>query len=329
MQNHCSGNGQCVGYNLCQCNVQWRGDSCNTADCSLLNNCSRGAGVCVQPNVCACSPGFTGHDCSQLAATCPPELNNCNEHGACIDSACRCFTGYSGLKCQVIACDDHVHNCSGNGACSEPNVCECSAAYEGLFCEKPTCASLNRCSYNGVCNPNQTCSCNPGYSGANCSLFDCDQLNGCSKAGVCIAPNVCVCDKGYDGSSCELVATANTYAPQFANASYSVRCEEYLALNALILTVNATDRDLGRSGLVKYLIQPVKDYHYFSIDSISGAVSLAAYLYTSVGSTLMFRVQAYDQGLPRQANTADVSVTVRRVRLANTCDDIVNTSVSG
>ena len=60
----------------------------------------------------------------------------------------------------------------------------------------------------------------------------------------------------------------NLYAPKFANVSYAATFGEYLALNSLLFAVNATDKDSGRNGLVKYQIQPWgDDYKYFSIDS--------------------------------------------------------------
>ena len=326
-QNYSSGNGQCIGFNLCQCSPNWSGDSCNLADCSSLNNCSK-TGKCVQPNVCECSLGYTGSDCSQLSSNCSSVLNNCNQHGVCINATCRCFTGYSGLKCELTACD-RVQNCSGNGICNEPNICACNAGYGGQFCETPTCPALNSCSYsNGVCNANQTCSCNQGYSGADCSQFDCAQVSNCSNVGVCIASNVCSCNKDYDGSSCQILLGPNSYTPQFTNFSYSVTCDEHLALGSFIVNTYATDSDPARNGLVKYLIQPIFDFQFFAIDSNSGNITLSNYLINALSDALTVRVQAYDQGIPRKGTTTDVGIAVKRVVLPNMCNDILNMTVS-
>ena len=324
-QNYCSGNGKCIGYNLCQCNTNWLGDSCATPDCSSLNDCSN-TGVCVQPNVCQCSQGYSGLDCSQLTSNCSStSLNNCSQHGICINSACRCFTGYFGQKCDQIACDQ-VQNCSDNGICQEPNVCQCNLAFEGLLCESPTCATLNRCSFNGVCQLNQTCSCLQGYSGADCSQFSCSLVNSCSGHGVCTAPNVCLCNQGYDGLSCQYYIGSNLNAPVFANSLYGIAVDEYLELNSFLLSIQATDADLGRNGIVKYLLLPVLDYVYFSVDSTSGNVSLANYLTNTASSTLTFRVQAYDQGTPKMTDNTDVTVSINHVKLSNTCNDILNST---
>jgi hypothetical protein len=259
--------------------------------------------------------------------SCPAELNECNRNGVCIDGKCRCFTGYSGNKCDQITCN-RVNNCSGNGQCKEPNVCECKPEFVGLFCETPTCTSLKKCSYNGVCNINQTCTCYQGYAGSDCSLFNCSQVNECSNAGVCVAPNVCSCFKGLDGASCQLLAEPNLYAPEFTNKSYEIILDEFLELNSLILSVNATDQDTGRNGLVKYVIHPLLDFDYFKIDSSSGNLTLSKYLFNSMSNFLSLKVQAYDQGTPKRASSTDVRVIIKKVELANSCDDILNTSVT-
>lgn len=59
----CSGNGECVGFDLCECSSGWSGSDCSAIDCAGLNDCS-GNGTCVAPEVCACDPGWTGADCS-------------------------------------------------------------------------------------------------------------------------------------------------------------------------------------------------------------------------------------------------------------------------
>ena len=190
--------------------------------------------------------------------------------------------------------------------------------------------ALSRCSYNGECNADQTCTCSQGYSGVDCSLFNCSQVNNCSNAGTCVAPDVCACDEAYDGPACAYPAAANENAPQFVNTTlgYQASLSEYLPLNSFVLSVNATDKDSGRNGLVKYLIQPVLDYKYFSVEATSGRITLAAYLYTALSDALTFRVQAYDQGTPRLAATAQVSITIVRAKLSSTCDDIVSSSVT-
>jgi hypothetical protein len=90
---YCSGNGQCIGYNLCKCNnnSMWSGVSCDKPLC--LNDCSN-KGVCSKPNKCTCAPGYSGDDCS-ITSSCL-NLNNCTQNGVCINEACICYTGFTG-----------------------------------------------------------------------------------------------------------------------------------------------------------------------------------------------------------------------------------------
>ena len=116
------------------------------------------------------------------------------------------------------------------------------------------------------------------------------------------------------------------YSPIFGKSVYGIAVDEYLELKSCLLTIQATDADSGRNGIVKYLLLPVLDYVYFSIDSTSGNVSLANYLTNSASSTLTFRVQAYDQGTPKMTANTDVTVNINRVKLPNTCNDILNST---
>ena len=65
------GHGQCIGYDLCNCNSSWSGPACNIPDCSAVNNCS-GQGECILVNTCACYPAFDGKFCDQKAK---PNIN--------------------------------------------------------------------------------------------------------------------------------------------------------------------------------------------------------------------------------------------------------------
>lgn len=54
--NACFYNGDCVGA-VCVCYRGWTGRDCSKFHCDDLRNCS-GQGECVGPNVCKCYPGF-------------------------------------------------------------------------------------------------------------------------------------------------------------------------------------------------------------------------------------------------------------------------------
>ena len=54
--NGCFHNGDCVGA-TCFCYRGWTGRDCSQYHCNDVHNCS-GNGQCVGPNVCKCMPGF-------------------------------------------------------------------------------------------------------------------------------------------------------------------------------------------------------------------------------------------------------------------------------
>ena len=54
--NGCFHNGECVGA-VCFCYQGWTGEDCSKFHCHDLHNCS-GNGECMGPNVCKCYPGY-------------------------------------------------------------------------------------------------------------------------------------------------------------------------------------------------------------------------------------------------------------------------------
>ncbi|KAL0478639.1 von Willebrand factor D and EGF domain-containing protein, partial [Acrasis kona] len=103
--------------------------------------------------------------------------------------------------------------CSGNGTCTNTNVCTCNAGYYGQQCEAYNCGvnmfnSSSACSGNGTCVAPNVCNCNNGYFGQYCQSWNCSGLvysNSavCSNNGRCVSPSTCSCNNGYYGSSCQ------------------------------------------------------------------------------------------------------------------------------
>ena len=72
------GNGDCVDYDICSCEPGWTGESCETADCGDLGQCSS-QGICISPDHCYCYDGFEGANCSQPLSEniSPPIVKSC------------------------------------------------------------------------------------------------------------------------------------------------------------------------------------------------------------------------------------------------------------
>ncbi|MFT3925859.1 MAG: calcium-binding EGF-like domain-containing protein [Myxococcales bacterium] len=112
-------------------------------------------GVCRVDNdfyVCACSSGWTGENCEEPAPPLttlvvdPPACEPaCQNGGECVDGACVCPEGCSGVACEIIdppnvQPDDPCASqpCSNGGFCvvsGESFSCACPEGFSGPTCE--------------------------------------------------------------------------------------------------------------------------------------------------------------------------------------------------
>jgi len=64
----CSGNGNCVANDLCDCQVGWKGTICDVPQCfGILGNSSTvcsSHGACTAPDYCNCNSGYSGYKCT-------------------------------------------------------------------------------------------------------------------------------------------------------------------------------------------------------------------------------------------------------------------------
>ena len=81
--NGCSGHGQCVGGNLCECEEGYGGFDCSVPpEPTCPSDCS-GHGTCVEDGICQCDTGFGGVDCSVPTPSCQPGEIQCSN--SCVD----------------------------------------------------------------------------------------------------------------------------------------------------------------------------------------------------------------------------------------------------
>ena len=76
---NCSGRGECVRPDTCECRSGWTGSRCSQFSCAEVYGC-QGKGECVGPNTCRCDDGWLSPDCAQ--PTCY-NVNNCSGRGVC------------------------------------------------------------------------------------------------------------------------------------------------------------------------------------------------------------------------------------------------------
>lgn len=103
----------------------------------------------------------------------------------------------------------------------------------------------------------------------------------------------------------------NDNYPQFSERTYSVQVsEDHWGDNNVIAHIKATDADRGNNAAIRYAIIGGNTQSQFSIDSMSGEVSLVKPLdYESVRSYRLV-IRAQDGGSPSRSNTTQLLVNV-------------------
>eukprot|EP00300_Choanocystis_sp_HF-7_P008852 c16139_g1_i2.p1 GENE.c16139_g1_i2~~c16139_g1_i2.p1 ORF type:complete len:397 (-),score=65.73 c16139_g1_i2:28-1218(-) len=144
-----------------------------------------------------------------------PCPNNCEPHGICLDNACHCFDGYTGVACDVstTGCPDH---CSAHGDCLN-GQCDCDVGFRGERCESISnaCGHLLNCTGHGKCVKG-ACQCDKDWDGPTCDKniapWECPPaLHNCSENGRCGAWTegstewTCACQPGFCGDHCNTV----------------------------------------------------------------------------------------------------------------------------
>ncbi|XP_025106912.1 cadherin EGF LAG seven-pass G-type receptor 2-like [Pomacea canaliculata] len=190
----CTNNGTCTSLTdtqfSCTCSEEYTGDLCQLRNPCYKNLCQNG-GLCrwrpeAGENIsCACPEGYLGYYC-QIRDPCyenDEALSLCG-HGSCqavnrslasqikenieeVDFLflCRCYSGFTGSRCEdpVSPCVDQV--CLNNGNCQH-GICVCPPLFTGSRCE----TQLSPCDLD-PCGPGLRCQ-NSGTS------YTCICLNG-------------------------------------------------------------------------------------------------------------------------------------------------------
>lgn len=114
------------------------------------------------------------------------------------------------------------------------------------------------------------------------------------------------------------VTDYNDNAPRFVSPSHNVtiRVPENATVGSAVITVEATDDDIGQNALVQYRLKQdlIGDFQTFSIDSNSGLITLRQPLNRERQKLYQIRVEAYDQGVPTPLTSElDLTIFVRDV----------------
>ena len=155
------------------------------------------------------------------------------------------------------------------------------------------------------------CNCTDGWHGDSCDVPSCHGANNCTDQGVCIAHDLCECYDGFEGMACDEVSSPNEVTPVFLQSSYNTTIPENTPSGSVILTVQANDTDIGRSGDISYSL--AFGIEFFAIDSDNGDISPQfAFDYESTLLPNQFELIAIaeDGGSPALSSTVNVIVFV-------------------
>lgn len=109
------------------------------------------------------------------------------------------------------------------------------------------------------------------------------------------------------------ILDANDNSPQFLQESYSVQISEGTSVGTEIIQVDATDRDQGDNGVVKYSILGGTDD--FAIDEDTGVVSVTKPLDREIHPVYVLKIAARDQAAnePQLVSTVPLRITLEDV----------------
>ena len=106
-----------------------------------------------------------------------------------------------------------------------------------------------------------------------------------------------------------MVGDVNDNAPVFGSDIYSSRIEENSYMGMSIVTVNATDVDMGANGRVRYSLHSEAE-QLFEINQLTGEVVSRAVFDYERSAEVRFRVIATDMGVPPLSSTAMVVLQI-------------------
>ncbi|KAL3270161.1 hypothetical protein HHI36_009218 [Cryptolaemus montrouzieri] len=107
----------------------------------------------------------------------------------------------------------------------------------------------------------------------------------------------------------------NDNYPQFSEKTYTVSIDEDInwVSNPIVLHIKATDADQGNNAAIRYAITSGNTQSQFSIDSLTGDISLVKPLDYETIRNYRLTVRAQDGGSPARSNSTQVLINVRDV----------------
>ena len=105
----------------------------------------------------------------------------------------------------------------------------------------------------------------------------------------------------------------NDNTPEFSPASYSPTVVEHSDNGVMVVTVSATDADIGNNGEVRYSIFTGNFGNSFEIDAVSGVITVAGNIDRETVTSFSLTVRAFDLGIPVRSSFTTVSIRVNDI----------------
>ncbi|KAK3596847.1 hypothetical protein CHS0354_039839 [Potamilus streckersoni] len=110
-----------------------------------------------------------------------------------------------------------------------------------------------------------------------------------------------------------IITDVNDNAPKFIQSSYNITVKEDIELNSTILTLSASDADIGENGEIFYRLSAHQAENVpmlFSIDPVSGNLSVVDQLVYVPNEIMRVFVEASDKGIPPKISQTIVYVHI-------------------
>jgi len=109
------------------------------------------------------------------------------------------------------------------------------------------------------------------------------------------------------------VSDVNDNAPRFMNNLYTLSVSETITTNVVLLTLHCIDADDGANADVTYYIVDGNSLNHFSVDPISGNLSINRNLNYETHQFYHLKVQCFDNGAQQLSSNASVVIQVLNV----------------
>ena len=106
------------------------------------------------------------------------------------------------------------------------------------------------------------------------------------------------------------IVDVNDNPPEFASKYYFATISEGLEIGTDVVRVMATSRDIGVNAEISYSIIGGNEHRKFTIDPITGLVSVSGEIDFERAKEYFLTIQARDGGSPPLSNHATVNVTI-------------------